>query len=361
MAEYLFLDASPNGGAFLDEYRRQTHAAPRDPFTLRTFGLSRVGTEGERPLDLATKQLCLRLADKWLTGPREAEAKFLEREAGRQAVAQGLEVEALVGRMREAVEAAPGESPDAFLAGLLTRAAEAAQGDQPASLLGPIDRVFALKREAKSAEAAASPLQAAVRKSAAEHGDAAARALLDWLIRLVETPGKRFKAAGRAAAFLDREFASLAETIRGRLARLAERRHALRHEMETEKSGGGASVSGGSAAPSARPPRTPTTPCAITAGCGSRRRPRKAPWPCSASWRRELGAFQQQLTVGRQRLETFAGQFRPAAANDLPASSATVPWGTPAGGMRRTSGPSRRAPACRPNCCSGSTARSKAT
>ena len=197
LAEYLFLDASPNGGAFLDEYRRQTHAAPRDPFTLRTFGLSRVGTEGERPLDLATKQLCLRLADKWLTGPREAEAKFLEREAGRQAVAQGLEVEALVGRMREAVEAAPGESPDAFLAGLLTRAAEAARGDQPASLLGPIDRVFALKREAKSAEAAASPLQAAVRKSAAEHGDAAARALLDWLIRLVETPGKRFKAAGR--------------------------------------------------------------------------------------------------------------------------------------------------------------------
>ena len=42
---------------------------------------------------------------------------------------------------------------------------------------------------------------------------------------------------------------------------------------------------------------------------------------------RELGAFQQQLTLGRQRLETFAGQFRPAAANDLPANSATVPLG----------------------------------
>ena len=131
LAEYLFLDSSPNGGAFLDEYRRQTHAAPRDPFTLRTFGLSRVGTEGERPLDLAAKQLCFRLAVKWLAGPKEAEAKFLEREAGRQAAAQGLEAEALVGRMRAAVDAASGDSPDAYLAGLAARAAEAGGAGRP--------------------------------------------------------------------------------------------------------------------------------------------------------------------------------------------------------------------------------------
>ena len=41
----------------------------------------------------------------------------------------------------------------------------------------------------------------------------------------------------------------------------------------------------------------------------------------------ELSVFQQQLTLGRQRLETFAGQFRPTAANDLASNSATVPLG----------------------------------
>jgi len=327
LAEYLFLDASPNGGAFLDEYRRQTHAAPRDPFTLRTFGLSRVGTEGERPLDLATKLLCLRLTDKWLTGPREAEAKFLEREAGRQAVAQGLEVAALVGRMWAAVDAAPGESPDDYLAGLLARAAEAARGDQPASLLAPIDRILAPKRDTKSAETTASPFQAAVRKSAVEHGGAVARALVDWLTRLVETPGKRFKAAGRAAAFLDREFAALAETIRGRLARLGERRHALRQLIETEKSGGTGIGFGwlgralGKAAPN--PEDAVRDYCRLWLQEAAE----EGALVVLGAVGQELGAFRQQLTVGRQRLEKFAGQFRPAAANDLPPNAATVPLG----------------------------------
>ncbi len=327
LAEYLFLDASPNGGAFLDEYRRQTHAAPRDPFTLRTFGLSRVGTEGERPLDLAVKQLCVRLTDKWLAGPKEAEAKFLEREAGRQAAAHGLEAEALVGRMRAAVDAASGESPDAYLAGLAARAAEAAGGGPPTGFLGHIDRLFASKKDTKFGEAAASPLQPAVRKSAAEHGTAVARALLGWLTRLVETPGKRFKAAGRAAAFLDREFAALAETIRGRIAHLGERRHAFRQQIETEKSGGTGIGFGwlgralGKAAPNAED--------ALRDYCRLwlQESAEEAALVVLGVVALELGAFQQQLTLGRQRLEAFAGQFRPAAANDLASNSATVPLG----------------------------------
>ena len=326
LADYLFLDAGPNGGAFLDEFRRQTHTAAREPYTLRTFGLSRIGAGGERPLDLATKQLCLRLTRKWLDGPREAEVKYLEREAGRQAVAQGLEQEALLTQMQATAAAALGDGPEGYVANLLTRAAEIGGDDLPAKMLPPIDRVFAPKRDSKaSADAAPSPLQAALRKSAAERGSAAGRALMDWLARLVETPGKRFKAAGRAAAFLDREFAAVEEAIRGRLTEAGARRQALRRHIETEKPGGKSISFGwlgralGQGAPD--PLDDLRDYCRLwlqeAAGEGA--------LAVLGVVGQELSAFEQQLSVGRQRLEKFSGLFRPLASNDLPANAATVP------------------------------------
>ena len=327
LADYLFLDAGPAGGAFLDEFRRQTHTPAREPWTLRTFGLSRIGAGGERPLDLATKQLCLRLTRKWLDGPREAEVKFLEREAGRQAAALGLELEPLLTGMQAAAAAALGDDdPDGCVTNLLTRAAGSPGAETAAVVLGAVDRVFAPKRESKaSAEASPSPLEAALGKTAAERGTAAGRALLDWLARLVETPGKRFKAAGRAAAMLTRQFGALEDAIRARIGEAGARRAALRPQIETEKPGGkglglgwlGRALGKGAADPQDHLRDYCRLWLEEEAGEGA--------LAVLGAVGQELSAFEERLVLGRRRLEKFSDQFRPAAANELPANAATVP------------------------------------
>jgi hypothetical protein len=84
LAEYLFLNACPGGGTFLDRFRAQSDApppGPGEPVLLRTFGLSRIGQQGEHPLDLATHLLCRRLTEKWSAGPGDAEGVLLCYEA----------------------------------------------------------------------------------------------------------------------------------------------------------------------------------------------------------------------------------------------------------------------------------------
>jgi hypothetical protein len=236
VAEYLFLDASPAGGGFLDPFRRQTHAAPGEPFALRSFGLVRIGGEAERPLDLAALLLCRRVAEKWLAGPGEAEAKFLEREAERQAAALGLGPQALAQGMQQAVAAALGEAPEVFLPKLLARAAEVARSDLPGRMLAPIDQVFdPAADDGEAGEPAVPPLHTALRKPAEGRAAEVVPALRQWLVRLVETPGKRFKAAERAAAFLARGLAAAADAARGRLDQLRAQRRALRQQLAGDK------------------------------------------------------------------------------------------------------------------------------
>src|SRR5262249_27669985 len=61
VAEYLALDCSPDGGAFLDQYRRNTSGAgPEGEGTsLRVFGLQRMGAVRDYLADRAAAVLCL--------------------------------------------------------------------------------------------------------------------------------------------------------------------------------------------------------------------------------------------------------------------------------------------------------------
>jgi hypothetical protein len=233
-AEYLFLDACAATGSFLDQLRVQTQAAPGGPFLLRTFGLARIDAQGERPLDAAARRLCRQLAEKWASGPGEAEGKYIEREAQHQLAAEGVQEQAVVARLQGAVAEALGDPPEAVLHRVLALASKAAGSDLPHRLLGPLDRAFAARADRED-EGGWPPVQAVVRKSAAEGGMQLARALLNWLVRLVEIPGKRFKAAEQATAFLTQEVAKLAQTAADRLSRIQSQRQMLRRQIETEK------------------------------------------------------------------------------------------------------------------------------
>ena len=326
LAEYLFLDLSPNGGAYLDEFRSQTHAPPGEPITFRSFGLSRIGTQGERPMELATQQLCKQLTEKWTAGPGEAESKYLERQAQRQAVALGLAEQPLIEWLNGSVASALGESLESYLPKLLAAAAGAAESDLPQKMLGPIDKMFSAKADAKeNVEAGSLPLTTMVGKAAAEHGTAISAALIDWLIQLIETPGKRLRGAQRAAGALQRDLTALANAARARLSQVGIQRLALRRQIETEKpnykAGGlrwlGIALRGN--APKAEDDLLEycrlwlheTTEGSSLAVLGV--------------VEHALRAFVQTLGLCRQKLDTFTDFFRPAQKNELPPNAATIP------------------------------------
>ncbi len=335
LAEYLFLDASPTGGAFFDQFRRQTHEPPRAPFVLRSFGLARVGASDEHPVDLATHLLCQRVTARWAAGPGEAETQFLEREAQRLAVAQGLGEEALAVQQQTAVADALTASPEADLSRLLAAAEALAESDLPHKVRGAIDRLFAtgLRRE-EGEETAWSRLQANVRTSAEQRGAQISRALIDWLVRLIELPGKRLKAAERAATFLARQLAAQADAARDRLAAVEAQRHALAQQLEAAKPAGKLGWLGralGSA---------PNAQDKLLAYCHLwlQEMAESSGLLLLAVVQRELAAFRQDVATARQRLGKFVEQFRPALDNELPLNAATAPLHRPDGAEDRLEG-----------------------
>ncbi len=292
-------------------------------YLFRGFGLARIGTPGERPLDLAANMLCRRLTQRWLAGPRDADVKFLEREAQKLAADQGLEEQALIERLQTILATSLGQPQEAAIARILLMASESVRSNQPQKMLDPIDRAFAARRgPVESSEPAWPPLLLAVRKAAEERGTEVSWAVTDWLVRLVETPGKRFKAAANIAAFLAGELKTLAEKIQGRVKQVMSQRLALRQQIETEKSGTGISLGWlGRAFGGGRPAEDKLTGyCRV--------------------WLQEvaegtalvildvvnkgLKAFQAELSWRQERVAAFASQFGTVIDNELLSGTPTM-------------------------------------
>jgi hypothetical protein len=334
LAEYLCLDASPTGGAFLDQFRRQTHSAPanpREPAALRSFGLVRIGAEGEQPLDLATNLLCRRLAERWLSAPNEVE--YLEGEARRQAETLGLGQSALADWQQSAVAEVFGEPADVALPRLLDDAAGAGGGSTtPEQLLRAIDSCFdAVAGDADRPEACGPPVRAALRQVAEEQQGDISWGLLAWLIRLVEVPGMRLRAAELTAEFLARELEALEKEAEDRVARATALRRSLCQTVEADK-----------------PPawavgfpwfgrtrgRTLAAEGALTGYCRL--------WLDEVSYgavvallqgiRQELGSFVGDCAARRGQLERFAARFRPRDNGEATMSRATRSRPRPEGG-----------------------------
>jgi serine/threonine protein kinase len=359
LADYLFLDASPAGGAFLDQLREQAHAVPRRPgapFLFRSFGLSRIGAQGERPLDLAANLLCRRLTERWLAGVGEAEMKYLEREAQRLAVQQGLEEETLLSRMQTVVAVSVGQPQEAAISKILATAAEAAGSDNHQHMLDPLDRAFTLiLTPAESSETVCPFFLMAVRKVAEERGTEISRTLVDWLMKLVEMPGKRFKAGASTASFLAKEVKTLAEKIKARLDQVTAARVALRHQIEAEKIGKGASLSWlGRALGGGRPAED------------------KLPGYCRL-WlqavaeenvlvildvvKKSLKAFLADLALRQERVAEFAREFSSAIDNELAPNASTSPLPKIEGGADSPAGWTGTPRACPRSWCFASIGR----
>ncbi len=230
VADYLCLDASADGGAFFDRFRKRSRPGPGEPFSVRTFGLARVNARGERPLGLVARLLCRRLIDNWLAEPGVDELKELQREAQRQATSLGLEERSLALLLQTSVNAAMGDGSDDFIPRVLADAAAAAGSTQPHRMLWHVDASFAVPDA--GAQGAGVPLNTAVRQTVERYGADIGRGVADWLAGLTGRPGKRFRAAERSARAVARALAELIKSASARAERAKARRQAMRRQIE---------------------------------------------------------------------------------------------------------------------------------
>jgi serine/threonine protein kinase len=331
IADYLFLDTCPHGGTFLDRFRHETRPAAREALTFRCFGLSRIDAQGERPADLAATLLCRRLAERWVAGPGEGESKYLERESQRQAAGWGLHEQSLTLREQAAVTAALGGvgGVEELVPRVLAEAAEAATGELHDKMLAHVDKVFAPKDDNPEVESAGPLLRAEIRKSAEQAGAEVGRSVLDWLLRLVETPGKRFKAAERTGTFLARELLALAETIKGKEKQADAQRRKARDKVLADK-------------PRAKGLSRRWLPRALGGGAPNteddlmeycrlwlQQAARTAALVLLGVVQKQLDSFLQDVGVCRMRLKNFTDQFRPALAAELATNAPTAPLSPP--------------------------------
>jgi serine/threonine protein kinase len=313
VGDYLAFDASPWGGTMLDRLRAETRSAAGEPAAVRTFGLSRLGPAGADPADPAANRLCLRLITAWLSDDGNAEAVAVRLEAERRVGELGLEEGSLAGAVQAALAAVTAGRPEALIAQLLAKSTEPAGGLAPSALTA-IDAAFA--PDPAAAPAAGTPLALALHRAMEDHGARLGGGLVGWLLRLVDTPGKRFKAAEHSAAFVQRRIAALQRAARARLERVSAQRLELRQQLAARLSSPANGV-----LRRARPAPRPRPTADLIPYCQLRLR-EAAEGNAVALLNLLAGrveAFREGLVACGSRLQSLAGQLRKAAGESPPA------------------------------------------
>jgi hypothetical protein len=245
LADYLFLDTTPQGGAFLDRFRHETRTAPGTDGRLRAFGLSRIESGAPGSAGLDALRCCHRLAELW-AGPtgsgkvgKDDKDRKIEQQAEREAVARGLEAETLVDGFRTAIAKQMGVSPESYFTRLnLSEKDPASSREAVRVALDRADQLLGIRADQEEgADSGWRPLEAAVHREAEDRTAQLSSGLLEWLLDLIETPGQRCPAADRAAGWFAQHLQGLTEHFRGELTMARNKANALRQQVLTAKSG----------------------------------------------------------------------------------------------------------------------------
>jgi serine/threonine protein kinase len=247
VAEYLFLDATPEGGAFLDRFRHETRPPPPagtadgDPGPgglVRTFGLTRLGADGPAAAQRDALFCCRRLTELWSGEAGDGKDDTIAKEAEQQLAGLGLDADALPGRICGAIVKQLGKSPDSFLAQLIAPDEGATSEQAVRQALDRTDQLLGLTTDLdERGDSDRTPLTAAVYQSAMGYAATLADTLVDWLLELVETPGKRLQAADRASLWTAKHLRGLTDQFRGQLQLVRDQCQLLRELVLTGKVG----------------------------------------------------------------------------------------------------------------------------
>jgi serine/threonine protein kinase len=238
-AEYLALDCTAHGGPALEHFRKQSRQP--DGFTLRVFGLQRLGTTRDLLGERAAATLCRQVVGMWTGGMTIEETVAIDTQAERLATSLALDLPALMHRFDAAATEICGGDPLAPVQTDLIRSfAEFEAGGDGASSSGATQQVLAkLDEYLGGGDSAKDETRASLLKELRRHVRSAVNqvsgSLAQWLRKLVDSPGERLAAADRTAEwfahFIDEQIA--ASTVRLDAVRVEREYLKAKHLAET--------------------------------------------------------------------------------------------------------------------------------
>jgi serine/threonine protein kinase len=243
IASYLDLDASPGGSSFLDEFRHSTRLPTGQAaaaLSLRSFGASRISFPKEELINTATDLFCRGVVEAWPGTLNESDRKELERRVQSQAARLELAEEPLVSRLQAALQSKWGDDPNQYLLKLLSGVSSpsqpgAGQAESEISaelLLDRVEQELGTGQMGDSEDAQLlSPAEETMTREALNLAASLSRQTLEWLLKMVETPWNRIKAAGLAASQFTQHLQNVSQKTKERLARLQKRREAARSQL----------------------------------------------------------------------------------------------------------------------------------
>lgn len=238
LAEYLYVSAATGVGGFLDEWRQSTQAAEYgedSPCSLRGFGIHRLSCPRVSLAARVADLFCKHLVDRWCDQSGGWEEKRTESEGLKQIAALGLEAENLSQQLHAAALRVFGEAPEQTFLKILAdfpdepapRQANALSSELKQALL-KIDIFLGIGTDSPGDCRVPTPVDLEVSSQAQALADQLGRALVDWLVTLVEDPDRRLKAAAHAAKWLRHHFSGLCDKVRSQLEQLRSQRSSMR-------------------------------------------------------------------------------------------------------------------------------------
>lgn len=241
LAEYLYLDAATEAGAILDQYRSSTHATPQDAddaTLLRTFGLDRLHFPKQALIERAASLLCRELVNRWQRSDAPRPDASVKDEALGQAATLDLEAAALANRVYSALQLHWAADPEEHLQGAVSRWLAAATpvkqapADSAAHVVQHIEQELGSGAgQGQTRPPTLTPLETTLHKLAGAQGGQRGAEARDWLIKLVNDPGRRLVAAEQAARALVEHVGQAIDNTRAHLAECQAERLALRKRL----------------------------------------------------------------------------------------------------------------------------------
>jgi eukaryotic-like serine/threonine-protein kinase len=244
VAEYLFLDAATEAGAFFDQHRAASRCENRHGdgcLTLRSFGLFRGHLPRNELIQQATLLFCRNLVSKWPGEQSEFQKERIEKQAEKLAVSLGIQEDSLVAKFHSFSEQALGEELEAFFTKLLgppsgdsIKPNSTSPGRESAKAsLKAVDGLLGRGQEgAGDSYASTSSFEKALDAKAKEVSQELAASLLEWLHQIVEDPAHRLKTAENAAGWLTHHMLTGLENVRKQSTQLRQFRDGLRQRID---------------------------------------------------------------------------------------------------------------------------------
>jgi serine/threonine protein kinase len=239
LADYLSLCAASGVGAFLDEWREQTHAATygSENCRLRLFCLHRLSFPKLPLAARAADLFCKQLVDRWCGQAGGREEERAEQEARVQIPLLGLDLESLANQFHAAALRVFGEEPEQCFLKMLAdfppeRMPSPTQPLTPEFTKETLTKIDIFLGPSADPRGGNRPVQTPVDVELSKQAELLTRErsrwIIDWFLTLVETPDRRLKAAHSAAQASRRYVAEASSRLQEQLTQLQSQRALLR-------------------------------------------------------------------------------------------------------------------------------------